>query len=111
MDESLKQYINEHLYNPDGTMTEAYKQRLLAKGKSPEDIAQLERLQMKDIQERIERDERWFRLYGVTYAEHSQTSQLSEEVQLHRQKQALQEGMPIDELPLAIEPDEYPKTF
>ena len=107
MEETLKQHIDSHLYNPDGTMTEEFKQSLLARGRSQQDIARMEMSKMREVQEKQERNERWQSLYGESYDEWAQKGKLTEAELQRRQKLALTEDAPIDELPIAIDPDEY----
>lgn len=93
-------------YNPDGTMKEEAKNRLLAKGKSILDIFSMESRKQEEVQQFEER-EQWFQeQYGITYSEWSRPSESSAQ-RNKRQRLALQEGADISELPDHMEPDEY----
>jgi len=69
----------------------------------------MEALQMAEVKEFEEREERYLQLYGETWSEMTKrrSQQLTPEQKRARQLAALQEGAEISELPYDMEPDEY----
>ena len=96
-------------FNPDGTMTEEYRARLMARGKTLDDTWAMEARKMAEVKEFEEREERYLQLYGETWSEMTKrrSQQLTPEQKRSRQLAALREGAEISELPYDMEPGEY----
>ncbi|MFP4409863.1 phosphoribosyl-ATP pyrophosphatase [Coleofasciculus sp.] len=96
-------------FNPDGTITESYRARLMSRGKALEDTWAMEARKMAEVKEFEEREQRFLQRYGMTWSEWSQSGQeqLTLQEQSARQQAALQEGAELSELPYDIEPEDY----
>lgn len=104
---SLREQEN---YNPDGTMKETYRQKLLDRGYDFFYTCQMEYDQKQKVKNFEEMEKEWKdRGYTKTYSEFldSSRNQQSLSQQKRRQEQALSEGAEISELPFDIDPDDY----
>lgn len=94
-------------YNPDGTMKEAWRQRLLQRGMSLHEIDYLEQQKIQEVQKFEQREQRWLEQYGQTFTEWEAAGRLPDQELRRRQQSALRNREDISELPIALDPDEY----
>lgn len=96
-------------FHPDGRMTEAYRNRLMARGDNLFDTFAMEARKQKEVKDFEEREQRFLRQFGYTWSEWAMSSQEKSTPadQKKRQQLALNEGVELSELPFDMEPDEY----
>ena len=61
--------MDKRNYNEDGTVKAEYRDFLLSEGVDQSRIAQYEFLKKRQIEQFQEREERYLRLYGITYSD------------------------------------------
>ena len=61
--------IDKRNYHEDGTMKQEYHDFLLCEGVSEFRIAQYEELKKRQIEQFDEREQRYLKLYGITYSD------------------------------------------
>lgn len=98
--------ITQRNYHPDGTMKEAWRQRLLNRGMSHHEIDYLEQQKTQEVQKFEKREQRWLEQYGQTFTEWEAEGRLSDQELRRRQQSALRNREDISELPIAIDPDD-----
>jgi len=96
-------------YNLDGSIKESYKKRLLAKGRSLKDIADMEESMKKELSAYHERTEFLQKEYGMSYEEwrRKQSGGLSQAQIDARTRQGIREGEEISALSGDVDPDDY----
>ena len=94
-------------FNPDGTMTEAYRNRLMARGRSLFDTFYMEAIQMKEVKDFEKREQNFQKNWGISYTEWEQSGREKPAQQKKRQQDALDSGEELSSLPYHMEPDEY----
>ena len=107
-------WTEQELYNPDGSMKEGFRKRLLERGKSKSEIAAMEAFQKEKLQEFDER-EKWFEeKWGEPYSEWAELkptrspAKAKQEAELKKSmKKSLFAGEDISSLPGDIDPDDY----
>ena len=61
--------IDKRNYNEDGTMKQEYRDFLLSEGVDESHIWSYESLKKRQIEQFQEREQRYLRLYGITYSD------------------------------------------
>ena len=100
-------FLDQMDYNPAGSMKPHKRERLLARGMSPSNIAYLENQKMLQVKKYDEREQQWLEKYGVPYSEWEAQGQQSLAELERRQNIAIRNGEEISSLPLDIDPDDY----
>ena len=107
-------WIEQELYNPDGTLKEDYKKTLLAEGKSRSHITAKEVLQKSKVKEFDEREKLFQEQWGISYVEWAKLkptrsqAKAKQEAELKKSmKKSLFAGEDISSLPGDIDPDDY----
>ncbi|TVQ41948.1 MAG: phosphoribosyl-ATP pyrophosphatase [Gloeocapsa sp. DLM2.Bin57] len=102
--------VTRENYNPDGTMKESYRNRLIARGCDFFKTLHMEMQKIKEVEEFEKMEEKFKEIGGgQTYSEFLDKSSNKESIsqQNRRQQEALREGAEISELPYDIDPDDY----
>lgn len=101
-------FDREH-FNPDGTMTEKYREWLMSNGSSLFDTFAIEVIQMKEVKDFEEREEYFPKKWGISFTEWDRSGQekFTPAQQRQRQQEALDAGEELSSLPYDMEPDEY----
>lgn len=100
-------FLDQMDYNPDGSMKPHKRERLLARGMSPSNIAYLENQKMLEVRQFDEREQLYVERYGIPYSEWEKQGRQSQAELEERQKKAIRNGEEISSLPMDIDPDDY----
>jgi len=102
--------VTRENYNPDGTMKESYRDRLIARDCDFFKTLHKEMQKIKEVEEFEKMEEKFKKIGGgQSYSEFLDKSIKKESIsqQNRRQLEALREGAEISELPYDIDPDDY----